>query len=464
MAIAKPQKKVPATEINQDFVRKEVEKNYEPITVDTAYTPRKSLLLYVEGAKWPVIYYKQLKTKSSISEPFYFNRPSPYQQYLKINNFELRVSDALSNSYDDTSSTQTVTGTASIYPSIIPDHGDHFIADIGDGRSGFFQVKEVQQRSYLKDTTYEITYELVDYVTKELLDKLEACVVKVEYYERSYTDFGANPRLNQEQYEIFKRITEWNESIARHYFYTFFNSEYNTFTIPNQDFPTYDPFLVEFITNIWSVDDVPELLNLRVYNRDTSFNQHLVTIWDAILKADKYIMYNAKKLFGIIPRRMFQEGVPELVGINYSRLRAIYHPIQVKDENNKMIEVLNVGNINLAESYEEYSVKRKLTLEMTKLPGLGFVCNPENQTPRPDAKKSNTYFTYVLSEAFYDQDYKNMSTIEHMTWASIKRESIDASKLITILEDVVNWGSMEQFYYIPLLVAISKIALGDLSQ
>ena len=102
----------------------------KPIAVDTKYTPRNSLLQYVSGARWIVTYYKQIKTSEEASEAYNINRPAPYQQYQKIENFEIRVTSPIQATPDNQSSTFTVNGVGLIYPSIVPDHGDTFIADV----------------------------------------------------------------------------------------------------------------------------------------------------------------------------------------------------------------------------------------------------------------------------------------------------------------------------------------------
>lgn len=459
---------LPKTNVIEDkrppLKRPEVITAQNPVTVDTKYEPRRHLLTHVAGAKWLVVYYKQMKTSDEASEAHNASRPAPYQQYIKIENFELRVDQPLSSSTDPETSTHIVSGTSTIYPSIVPDHGDTFIADIGDGRSAIFNIREVTPKSYLKDTVYEVEYDLVDYATVELVKALDDKVVKDTYYERSYADYGANPVLAKEEHGIFKQIVKWQEGIARHYFDSFYSQEYNTFLVPSQTKVIYDPFLVEFLQKLWTVAELPLMQHLKVYNRDTADNYHVRTIWDVIVKNDIYMLPKCKSRFGAFPKRMFPTNHPGLAGIRYSRLDYIYHPYTDKQGQGN-ITLDGVGEAILGDYYSDYSTNREFTMAITKLPGLGFVHHALRENlPIEDAKKYGSFDTYVLSPAFYQNNRAEMSKVEHLLRNSLEEKPVNAKDLLPILLDVINWGEVERFYYIPLLVALSRTALGDLSQ
>lgn len=463
MAIAKTEKlivdKVP------ELVRKEVLPAPKPITTDTKYEARSSLLQYISGSSWRVTYYKQIKTHEEASEAFNINRPAPYQQYKKIENFEIRVTSPLSNSPDNEKSTLSIQGVGLIYPSIIPDHGDTFVADIGDGRMGVFNVFEVTQKSHLKDTVYEIEYHIVAWLDHELLKELDEKVVSNAYYERSYSDYGANPVLNEEEHGLFNKITKWQSMIVRHYFDSFFSAEYRTFLVPLPGMVVYDPFIVEFIRRIWSSQDIPELRHLKVYNRDNNTNHFMRTIWDSIIDNDVYSIARAKTKFGMIPKRLFKTGAPGLMALQYSRLDYVYHPIHYIDERCGIIEIPNIGKANFTEHFSEFSTPRELTIKITKLPGLGFVHPDLHQfVPAPDAKRYGTFDTYLLSEAFYKNDRKNMSVIEKILMDIFEEKDTDAKAFIDVMNQVINWGEVERFYYIPLLYAMSRAILGGLTR
>lgn len=463
MAIATVEKI--AVDNKPELQRKEVLPPPKPIAVDTKYEARTSLLQYISGSRWVVTYYKQIKTSEEASESFNYNRPSPYQQYKKINNFEIRVTSPLTVSPDSERATMTMTGTGLIYPSIVPDHGDVFVADIGDGRTALLNISEVTQKSHLKDTVYEVEYHVINWLDHDTLAKLDEKVVVTAHYERSYSDYGANPVLNEEEHGLFNKIVKWQSMIIRHYFDSFFSAEYRTFLVPIQGKVVYDPFIVEFIRRIWSSQDIPELREMKVYNRDNNTNHFMRTIWDSIIENDIYSLARVKNNFVMIPRRMFSTGAPGLMALQYSRLDYIYHPSNYYDEVFGIFDIPNIGKINFKETYQEFQTPRDLSIKITKLPGLGFV-HPDLQqfVPVPEAKKYGHFDTYVLSEAFYNKDRKNMSLVERFLMDIFEEKPLDVKAFVSIIERVLEWGDVERFYYIPLLYAMSRAALGDITQ
>lgn len=463
MAIATKKQLVKDTK--PELLRPEVLPAPKPIAVDTKYEPRTSLLQFVSGAKWVVTYYKQLKTSEEASEAFNINRPAPYQQYLRIEEFELKVSSTLQWNADSEQQNGTLQGTALIYPSIVPDVGDTFIADIGDGKAGYFNVQEVTQLSHLKDTVYEINFEIIDWLDYETKEALDKKVVKVLHYERSYADYGANPILDEKEHGSFKKLTTWCKHIVSHYFSLFYSNEYDTFLVPVPNKVVYDPFLTEFIQRIWHTDIHPLRQRLYVYNRDNNYSIMVKTVWDVMVEANPLMLMTCHNKFGVIPTRLFKTGLPSLVGITYSRLDFFYHPIVAVDVHQGKYEIPNVGNITATDIYPEYSTTRTLSLPISRLPGIGFV-HPTLQQDIgiPDAKRYCQFDTYVFSPAFYNRDKAKMSKVERMVYDMIESKPVNAETLLPILENVVEWGSLEQFYYIPVLYALARVALGDLVQ
>ena len=57
-----------------------------------------------------------------------------------------------------------------------------------------------------------------------------------------------------------------------------------------------------------------------------------------------------------------------------------------------------------------------------------------------------------------------MSKLEAILYGAFNDQPVNACDLLPILEDSINWGEMERFYYIPLLTVLTRCALGDLSR
>ena len=61
-----------------------------------------------------------------------------------------------------------VNGTADVYPFIIPNVGDMFAADVGDGKEGVFTITSTEKKSLLKEAVYTIEYTLLYYSNSDL--------------------------------------------------------------------------------------------------------------------------------------------------------------------------------------------------------------------------------------------------------------------------------------------------------
>ena len=160
--------------------------DYRHSIVDSRVTPSSALLTYIEGMSWYVDYYSQVLGGDEELSEFQPGQIAPYQQYHLIHRYELKLQDSLSTNINDESGLAEITGSAIIYPFMMPNTGDAFIADIGDGRAGQFTITSVTPKSIFKQTCYEINFQLSRMVDAELVELLATHVVKTSHYERDY--------------------------------------------------------------------------------------------------------------------------------------------------------------------------------------------------------------------------------------------------------------------------------------
>ena len=180
---------------------------YKGVTVDSRYTPLSSLITHVEGSSWVVKYFSQVLDIDSEVSPQQLTKEAVYQQYTAINQLEMRVNNELSYSQDDASKAATVTGSATLYPCVIPNTGDMFLADIGDGREGIFTVTRTERKSLLKETCYQIEYVLVAYSTDtERMRDLEQKTIKTLQFVKEFLLFGQNPVVVDSEYATVREL------------------------------------------------------------------------------------------------------------------------------------------------------------------------------------------------------------------------------------------------------------------
>lgn len=452
------------TKNKPEFVRDHVDPPYNPIAVDSVYTPVRTLLTALEGSKWIVHYYHRIKTNDEVAEAYNVDRPLPYQQYRSIENFEMLVQSELQHSPNNENHTFQTTGTSLIYPSIIPDRHDHFIADIGDGKLGFFHVRDVTQLTIHKDTAYEIEYELLDYATPQFMEKFSKAIVEETYYVRSYADYGANPVLHKETYSVHQQLMRWIKETPFAYTTKFFNATYNTFLVPTQ-IELYDPFIVEFIQRIWNLDDSPDMADLVAYPRAIADTRKVRTIWDVILEGNRALLKNVYNLMGALPRRALYRYTGHYGGFRHNRIPYMYHP--VSSLSTKSITIFGLGEYRL-ETFLDTTSPRLFNLHFTTLPGLNQLPREllnERETVIPLIKNISDYSTYLFSEALYHFNREGCSVLERLVLDYLDHKTIDARDVLKVGEHLNNEaGDLEQFYFVPLLYILAKMAVGDLSQ
>ena len=68
---------------------------------------------------------------------------------------------------------------------------------------------------------------------------------------------------------------------------------------------------------------------------------------------------------------------------------------------------------------------------------------------------------YVLSQAFYE-DKSGKSVLEVMCSNYLERKSNDPVELVKLCATYNQWGGLEKFYYIPLLLILIKGTIKDM--
>lgn len=157
----------PIAELPVTPVLPETEKtSYLGIVADASKEPTGALVAYLDGMPWSVDYFGQLLGKHNDLRSLDAGQNAAFQQYQLTKGVELRVSTALSSSYDQERAITTVTGTA-VLPYLLPNVNDYFIADAGSQQYGLYRVTRVERKIFNRDSVYSIDYERVAYVTPD---------------------------------------------------------------------------------------------------------------------------------------------------------------------------------------------------------------------------------------------------------------------------------------------------------
>lgn len=424
---------------------------YRGVVVDTRYVPQSALLTNIEGSSWTVNYYSQILGADDDLSGQQINRDAIYEQYKLIHKLELKVQTPLTSQQDQDSKQMHVTGTAVTYPFLIPQEGDMFLADIGDGREGVFQITNTERRTYFKESCFEIQYVLVAYGSPQRTGDLNRKVVQELYFERDFLIHGQNPLLMPQDYEDVQILSRKYFDILNIYFRMFHSNEYKTMLLPGQPQPTYDHFLMKALNAFFNTWDTPLIRENRVFNVDDSPVMKCFTIWDALMRNEKDLLPFINKKAALQTTYAFTEQ-PMFESIRYSGLQYVVYPGD--PEVCVDYEVRPRGNcamgVKLCNPPSRPGMLEEL-LGMKVMTGL-----PYDNAPLITPVLADDY--YVFSQAFYANG-PGQSKLELAVRDYLEGKALSRRLLVMFTETYQAWPGLERFYYIPIVLMLIRASI-----
>jgi len=437
-------------------MRAVVDIDHETTIVDLKWQPRTNLLTHIEGASWVVEYFSQVITKDSALSGVEATGSPTLQSYTLIRQLELKVSSALSTSQDDQTKAMMVGGSAIVLPVLIANVGDMFIAPIGEGRSGVFRIISSIKKSIFKESCYEIGYVLDgDGSTKR--DALLARVVQTYYYLKNYLSFGKNPLISSQVYATASQLQLKFRRVMNEYVSKYTSKKTSAFLVGGQAGSyTYDHLHTRFMLNVFSQQDCLDLAKVKMLSAQDDPMLYQKSIWDAVANQDELQLNTIFKRYALMDAYMFSND-PMLRSLHYSGVSRVvypYDPLMKVDEQVAYIPKVPYGD-RLVSSMAAIPLPYDPTtagdiggLRGVNLSSFGVLTAPVIYPVTQDDY-------YVFSEHFYADDTQ-MSVLETMAIAFIRRQPTDVIQLSEMLNICTSWGELEQYYYIPLLLVMTK--------
>lgn len=440
-----------------------VDPAYRHSLVDAKEKPLSSLLVYISGSNWFVDYYSQQIGSDEELSPFQPSQQAVYQQYLLVKDFILKLQDSLSQSIDPETQVATVTGTATIFPFLKPNKGDAFIADIGDGRAGQFTITDVQKKTILKETCYEVSFTLARFMTQELETLINSRVIKTVYFQRDYLAYGQNPMLTSEGVQNRKTLETLEADLFRHWAEAFYSKEFRTFLVPGQLEPTYDPYVTKAVFKLYDTRLYPQLYKARELNVGGVPLLDQPDFYTALLAVDKSQLQDVfENMQGISVTEWAPQ--PAIDCVRYSGIRTVVAPRflsasvdgdygHAQPITGISLRTLNDWAVDMA-SMMFNNVLNGLYLDDSSLPAVDPIfVSEEVPLVHPILLDDG----YVLSHAFYSDNVEGMSKLEYMIHHYFQHREVPIPILVTFCETIRKWGRLERYYYIPILLAMLKM-------
>jgi hypothetical protein len=226
------------------------------VLIDNNKTRRESLITHVSGIALTVDYYSLVVNKDNALYSQDVGQSGVQQQYILYKNFEIRQSGSLSQDQNDEDKVFTVNGTGIVHSGLIPNEGDMFSCDVGDGRVGVFNVKRSQQLSINKNTTFQIEYGLsyfADAKQNNFLD-LKSKVTKTYHYVKDRLNYNEDPFLTTDEFDFFLQSGTHYHSLITNFKNWFFSKEFMAYIVPDQTNSTFDYFMYKALRVLFKDD------------------------------------------------------------------------------------------------------------------------------------------------------------------------------------------------------------------
>lgn len=440
---------------------------YRHSLVDIKVTPLTSIITHLSGSSWTVDYYSQVLGLDEEPTPYQPGQQGTYQSYLLVHNYDLKLQGSLTPVQNEETTEWNLTGTARIYPgSMIPNFGDAFIADIGDGQAGMFSVTRVVKKAMFTETAWEVDFTMTRMMDQVLQDELATRVVKEAYFQKDFLTYGQDPVLISTEVENKNKIETYLATLFNKWIIANFSREYKTLLVPKQVIPTYDPFLVSAVLSIYNRTDHPLLSKIREINCDGERLMNQLNFWYAITHLDPSVRTVYAQKMWLIDSDNFARH-PQFESVAFSGIRQVVYPNIVDESVDKdyssMPDLTGTGYTDPG----DYNVSLE-SLFIVNVPG-GFE-NPLDPDLVPSVTDEEIPYVhpvtiddyYVFSEFFYTQASTGQSGLELMTNDMISGNAINLQKLFLLCDDIKNWGALERFYYIPVLLILLKVSLRKL--
>lgn len=430
---------------------------FKGVTVDTRYTPLTNLLAHVEGSNWAVDYYAQVLDADSELGPQQTDRPAAFQQYVLIKDLEIKVTSPLTGSQDPVSKEMTITGNANVYGGIIPNKGDTFLADIGDGREGVFAVITSEKKTYLKDSVYVIEYELKNYSSVVVREDLNKKTIKTTHFVKDFINLGLNPQLLSDEYNSRIVIQKRNKELIGSYLADFFSIEHHTLIIPGQGKPSYDPFLSKAILDWLSTEDHPFVSKIRLPSVSGDQAMRAMSFWDCLSALSMDLLPIAFQKARLIDTLHFRT-YPQMRSIYFTTIRLVLYPEDRRTDVDSSHESIDTSfqRDYLVDAGVRFSELARL-IPSTNLQGIEYQPGTPDQLPDIVPVTYDEY--YVLSEGFYTKKIPLASRLEVLLTQALNQETLNIELLLDISSRALNWDNLERFYYYPILFVLFKTAL-----
>jgi hypothetical protein len=430
------------------------EKTYDTSTVSSRRVPLSSLLTNIEGYPWSTEYYHQYLGPDDAPQPLGLSVDPTLQQYHLIRDFEIRVTDPLTFDFIKERRSERLEGTGMVYPGLItPIRGDMFIADVGDGTVALFALTDVTPMSYFNDTCYQVNYRMTGTLSELHKQNLESKVVKTSFYSKDFLLNGRDPILSTDTVERKGRLESHGHQLLEMFLNEFIDPHTRHLCVPSQEVATFDAYVSGFVQRFFNITQHPLMRKANWPEVYQLQDLRSATLWDLLLEQQpidtRSLASRITNKVSVVDTWVLKQS-PFFGGLYYSSIRRVVWPTDRLDD--RLSYPMNESSPRNESLSETLSDTTTITVDVSNSPG--------GDQPLAFPVLVDDY--YVFSEAFYLNDAVNQSWLEHMVTQMLNREAVAAEVLLAVCDSAYGWGTLERYYYTPVLLILINYTIRGL--
>lgn len=351
----------------------------------------------IEGEPWIVTYFHLSITANETPNPLDAALDPTLQQYLKINEFRISVTDDLEFSFSQENNTNTLTGSALLFPSTVkPTTGDMFVGYVEANRRGVFNITSIEPLGYYRQTVYRINYSLHSEYTADIANALDVKVIRQSYFDIKRLKAGYSPIVSVETEREEKSLYTQSKFLLEFLYENFYDPEINTFCFTDTlGRRIYDPYAVQFFNSVVGHEERDRFNKPELYNIGEHHDLSVTNIW-RLLTGDSTVPVS-------LIQRKAERVSPDTLAVSN-----IYY---------------SIGHLN---------VDRVVIMD------------------------SDGLETYILSESYYENStYQN--SFEIFVKDFVESKSFNLSKLNSFIDTVNELDDADKFYRLIMLIGMIAI-------
>lgn len=370
-------------------------------------------------------YYSQVLGESDAPTVYDLMQSPVYQQYTRIRNFEIFMGGGLNHSSTPESTEFTIDGSGTIMPGLIPNVGDVFVFDLGNGNIALSSITSVERSSYFTQSAHQVQFKVTRYLTDDIAHNLDQKVVKEYVFSMEHMAMGQSPIITPAELNDHKALNQLREDIIAAFITEFYDPEINSFLVGGMNQPSYDPFAIRTWFTMVPTESHPIMAKAILLNCSDYELTYVKSFWDALITRNPEVLKMAMSQSGLFHVKRFNAR-PLLRSVRFSRVSWVVVP--------------HPNGFGLHRKPRGYPT-------------------PESYVPVLGAVPQHSPY-YVLSEAFYQDNAALMDTRDRCVSKAIIGESNGLAVLRELYEAARVGGAYNRFYDYILLVALITAEIG----